>query len=140
MRKNSRGFSLIEILVALSILTIGVLVVSQMVITGIQINAEEQQRMYARVVMGRMFDYLTSLPYDHVFLEDNDSDPNDLDELDVPDHSYTYTDSVANFSYLIKWNVADNTPETSIKTVRVHTLWGPGYQKKLTTNLMKLML
>ena len=141
MRRNSRGFSLIEVLVAITILTVGILVVSQMVVTGIQINAEEHQRMYARVVMARMFDYLTSLPYDHAFLEDIDSDPNDLDDwTSSADFTSTYTDSVANFSYLIRWNVADNTPEANIKTVRVHTLWGPDYKKKLTTNLLKLML
>ena len=96
--------------------------------------------MYARVVMGRMFDYLTGLPYDHAFLQD-DGDPGDLDDAtSTADFATTYTDSVANFSYLIRWNIADNTPETSIKTVRVHTLWGPEYKKKLTTNLLKLTL
>jgi prepilin-type N-terminal cleavage/methylation domain-containing protein len=139
MKRSLKGFSLVEILVALSILTVGILVVSQMVVTGIQINAAEQQRMYARVVMARMFDYLTSLPYDHAFLAD-DGDQVDLDDIADPDFTYTYTDSVANFSYLIKWNVANNTPEQGIKTVRVHTLWGPSYKKKLTTDLMKLML
>jgi prepilin-type N-terminal cleavage/methylation domain-containing protein len=140
MRRNSRGFSLIEVLVAITILTVGILVVSQMVVTGIQINAEEQQRMYARVAMGRMFDFLTGLPYDHAFLID-DGDTTDLnDATSGADFEYTYTDTVANFSYLVRWNIADDMPELNIKTVRVHTLWGPGYKKKLTTDLLKLML
>jgi prepilin-type N-terminal cleavage/methylation domain-containing protein len=140
MKRKPNGFSLIEILVALSILTIGILVVSQMVTTGIQISAEEHQRMYARVVMSRIFEFLRDLPQSDAFLQD-DGDPDDLnDTSSSADFSITYTDSTANYSYLLRWNIADNIPETSIKTVRIHILWGPTYNKKITTDLMKAML
>ncbi|GAG13355.1 unnamed protein product, partial [marine sediment metagenome] len=64
-----------------------------------------------------------------------------LDDIDTSnaDHYQTITDTTAMYSYLSIWNVADNIPETDIKTVRIHIMWGPNNKNTISTDLIKRM-
>lgn len=134
---KSKGFTLVELLVATVILSVGILAVSQMTIMGLRVNTVVNQRMYARVVMAQLFEELANLPANDPLLDDWDHDPSDLDDISTPDHSQTIADSTARYSYAARWNVADNTPEPNIKTIRIHILWGVNNQSKISTDLMK---
>ena len=138
--RNSSGFTLVEILVSITILSIGILAVSQMTVMGLRVNTVVNQRMYARVVMARKFEYLHNLPSNDAWLFDTDG-TNNLDDIDTAnaDHYETFTDTTAMYSYLTIWNVADNIPETDIKTVRIHILWGPNNKNTISTDLIKRM-
>lgn len=135
---GSRGFSLIEILVAVIILSVGILAVSQMTIMGLRVNTVNNERMYARVVMSQLFEELNNYPPNDPLVED-DGDPTDLDEIEDPDWFRTIADSTARYSFEARWNVADNVPELNLKTVRIHILWGPDDAKKVSTDLIKPM-
>jgi prepilin-type N-terminal cleavage/methylation domain-containing protein len=136
----SRGFSLIEILVAVVILSVGILAVSQMTVMGLRVNTINNQRMYARVAMSQVFEELNNLPFDDPLVEDWDNDPSDLDDTDsTADFSQTIADSLAHYSLKARWNVADNVPEVDLKTIRIHILWGPDDAKKVSTDLIKPM-
>jgi prepilin-type N-terminal cleavage/methylation domain-containing protein len=138
--RNSSGFTLVEILVSITILSIGILAVSQMTVMGLRVNTVVNQRMYARVVMSRVFEDLHNLPSNDAWLFDTDG-TNNLDDIDTSnaDHYQTITDTTAMYSYLSIWNVADNIPETDIKTVRIHILWGPNNKNTISTDLIKRM-
>lgn len=138
--RNSSGFTLVEILVSITILSIGILAVSQMTVMGLRVNTVVNQRMYARVVMSRVFEDLHNLPSNDAWLFDTDG-TNNLDDIDTSnaDHYKTFTDTTAMYSYLSIWNVADNIPETDIKTVRIHIMWGPNNKNTISTDLIKRM-
>lgn len=139
--RNSPGFTLVEVLVAISILSIGILAVSQMTVMGIRVNTVVNQRMYARVVMAKVFENLNTLPSTHAWLFDTDG-TQDLtykpDSLQN-DHYTRITDANAPYSYMTWWRVADNVPETGMKTIRIWVVWGQIMNHKISTDLIKRM-
>ncbi len=150
--RSNLGFTLLEIMVALTILTIGILAVTQMAMIGIKANAEIQQRMYARVMLNRHFEFLRELPVDDSLVADPDWDghsptsslPDDRDELTSPDFSMTFTDTTANYSYAICWNVVAGMPDSlTTSYIRTHVQWGrfdgSHYSKRISGDLIKLL-
>ena len=144
--QKRRGFTLVEILIAVIILSVGILAVSQMTVMGIRVNTVVNQRMYARVVMAQVFENLKNLPDNHVWVNDINSNsnlnlgvfPGPIDSL-VSDHFTRITDPNALYSYLAMWNVANDTPETNMKTIRIWVIWGPGGINKISSDLIKNM-
>jgi hypothetical protein len=114
--------------------------VSQMTVMGLRVNTINNERMYARVTMSQIFEDLNNLPFDDPLVDDWDLDPNDLDDIDsTADFSQTIIDSLARYSFEVRWNVADNVPEGNLKTIRIHILWGRDDEKKVSTDLIKPM-
>lgn len=136
--QHSHGFTLVEILVSVVILSIGILAVSQMTVMGMRVTAVTNQKIYGRAVMGQVFEDLNNLPSTAPELADPDG-PGDLDDDSLGDHSKTMKDPSGQRVYNVVWNVADNTPEPLMKTVRIHVLWGLREQKKISTDLLKRM-
>jgi len=118
MRKVKKGFSLIELLVALSILTIGLLGVIPLAIATIRLNSLQNQMLNAKYLAERHSERLKSLSFDAPELT-NDGDNNDLGDILNPDHSEVQT--LDNIQYNIMWNIADNPDGT--KTVRTIVRW-----------------
>ncbi|MGB3340401.1 MAG: prepilin-type N-terminal cleavage/methylation domain-containing protein [bacterium] len=143
-RSKCHGFTLVEILVAVIILSVGILAVSQMTVMGIKVNTVVNQRMYARVVMAQVFENLNNLPSNHAWLTDA-GDPNlnagvfpTVDSF-AADHFNRVSDQNALYSYLTIWNVTDDLPEPSMKTIRIWVIWGPGFTNKISSDLIKSM-
>jgi prepilin-type N-terminal cleavage/methylation domain-containing protein len=133
------GFTLVEILVAITVLTLGILAISQMTLIGARVNSLNKQRMYARVTMAQIFEDLNNLPSGDSLLMD-DGDLQDLDDTDTTaDHSRTVHCEAANIHYQARWNVANHTPEANIKTVRIHILWGLNDKHRVSSDLIKRM-
>jgi prepilin-type N-terminal cleavage/methylation domain-containing protein len=134
-----KGFTLVEILVAVIILAVGILAVSQMTVMGMRVNTVVNQRMYARVVLARQFEWLQNLPDADSLLTDYDTDSTDLDEIDSADADFVevVVDTTARYRYLTLWNVANNLPESGVKTVRIHVLWGPVNRHRISSDLIK---
>lgn len=134
---SNAGFTLVEILVAIVILTIGILAVSQMTVLGLKVNTVVNQRMYARVVMAEVFEELNNLPSNHANLFDPEAGLNDLADDSLGDYTATKTNLNANYSYNIIWNVVDNMPEPNVKTIRIFVMWGVNNKNKISSDLMK---
>ncbi|MBN2621562.1 prepilin-type N-terminal cleavage/methylation domain-containing protein [candidate division WOR-3 bacterium] len=132
------GFTLVEVLVAVVILSIGILAVSQMTVMGMKTTAVINQRLYARTTMARLFEDLNTRPPDDSLVRDPDG-PGDLDDDSIGDFAMTISDSLAKVSYQTLWNVADNIPEPGLKTIRLFVRWGPGDKYRLTSNLIMRM-
>lgn len=138
----AKGFTLVEVLVSVMILSVGILGVSQMTVMGIKVNTVVNQRMYARVVMATVFENLNNLPSTHAWLAETNGDPNlnagifPVDSV-VADHFNRVTNQNVPYSYLTIWNVTDSLPEMGMKTIRIWVLWGPGFKGKISTDLIK---
>jgi type IV pilus assembly protein PilV len=118
MKKERKGFSLIELVVALSILTIGLLGVIPLAIATIKLNNVQNQMLNAKYLAERYSERFKSLSFDAPDLA-NDGDNNDLADTLNPDHREVQT--LDNIQYTIMWNVADNTDGT--KTIRIIVQW-----------------
>jgi len=118
--REKKGFSLLELLVALSILTIGLLGVIPLAITTIRLNNYQNQMLHARLLAERQAEVLRGLSFSDPSLAD-DGDTTDLDNINVPDHSFTVTEE--NITYTVAWNVADNVNGQGVKTIRIIVFW-----------------
>ena len=136
---GAKGFTLVEVLVAVMILSIGILGVSQMTVMGIKVNTVVNQRMYARVVMATVFENLNNLPSNHAWLNDAGDPYLNYDDSTTADHFQRVTDPNAPYSYMTVWNVTDDLPEVDMKTIRIWVTWGVSGKSKISTDLIKRM-
>uniref|UniRef100_A0A7V3ZWY1 Prepilin-type N-terminal cleavage/methylation domain-containing protein n=1 Tax=candidate division WOR-3 bacterium TaxID=2052148 RepID=A0A7V3ZWY1_UNCW3 len=116
--RRRKGFSLIELVVALSILTIGLLGVIPLAIATIRLNSLQNQMLNAKYLAERYSERFKSVSFDAPDLA-NDGDNNDLDDRNNPDHTELQT--IENIQYTIMWNIADNLDGT--KTIRTFVRW-----------------
>ena len=120
---KEKGFTLLEVLIAISIFSIGILAVGTMQISSIGGNASARMHTEAATWAADRAERLMALPYDHA----------DLDAANNP-HAATEGDGVHN----IQWNVADNTPISNTKTIRVIVTWNArGGQKSVFIDYIK---
>jgi type IV pilus assembly protein PilV len=111
---NQSGFTLLEVLIGISILTIGLLGVAQMQIMGIQGNYFSGNTTTALTLAEEKMEDLLGKGYTHAELTSgNHPDANNpIDETGQAGGIYSRT-----------WNVTDNTPITNTKTVTVSVGW-----------------
>lgn len=118
-RKRQQGFTLVEVLVAIAVLTIGILAVAAMQYTSVGGNSLAVRITKASTWGGDTFETLTGRPYTHADLLDDNA--NGFDGLDHTDTAGSLADGgpVVNGDYTVFWNVADNYPIFGCKTIRV---------------------
>ena len=130
------GFTLVEIMISLVILSVGLLGLASQTLSVIKANSLSDQMTRATVLAEDKMEELKRLGYAHAQLQDTDSNTADV-STDIqtnpsfftnPDHSDTNptseTGTVTLTSALQRvWNVADNTPATGMKTVTVIVGW-----------------
>lgn len=102
---GERGFTLIEILVAITIFAVGMLAVASMQISGIQGNATANVLTGASTWAADRIERLMNLDY---------NDP-------VLAHGSTGTDSQGRYD--IEWTVTEHAPLNNIKTIQVRVQW-----------------
>jgi prepilin-type N-terminal cleavage/methylation domain-containing protein len=136
IHSTKHGFTLVEVLVAIMILAVGVLAVSQLTVMGSRTSTLMNRRMYARDVLNRYYEQFTGLPtHDSIFTRLTSSGLNDTI---APD--YIVTEDTPGGRFRVMWNIADSMIDTVLdtrfKTIRVHVLW-PQTQRPLISNLIK---
>lgn len=114
---DEAGFTLIEVVIALAIFTIGILSVNAMQIASIKGNYVANGLTEATVLVSDKIENIMAIPYDH----------SDLDSTGNP-HS-TIVDS-----FTLTWNVEDDTPIADCKTVTVNAT---GRQRNVTFAFVK---
>lgn len=130
--KISRGFTLVEVLVAMMILVIGILAVSQMTITGLQTSRTINHQMYARDIMNRYFEHLQLIPISDSNLVYRTSVS--LDDTTTADYKFSENNPGGRFR--IFYNIADSLPDRRFKTIRLHVYW-PQNKRGLHSDLLK---
>jgi len=122
---NRRGFTLIEVMFAISLLAIGLLGLSMMQISGIQSNALGYSSTQAHHLAEKHMEIIIHSDYHAQGISDIANNNGSLDTLTNVDHFNT--DALGNDIDLGKYNliinVADNTPVSDTKTIVVMVTW-----------------
>lgn len=138
--RDGRGFTLIEAMVAMMVLTIGILAVYMMQINAIDGNYRSSHVTIASNWAAQRIEQIISMPYDDLVDTDGDGTDQDADGDGVDDDTDGVNDAVdGNFGlddttaatadgnatspdgeYTIFWNIADNFPVAGVRTIRVH--------------------
>jgi prepilin-type N-terminal cleavage/methylation domain-containing protein len=133
---NHRGFTLVEVLVAMIILAVGVLAVSQLTVMGSRTSTLMNRRMYARDILNQYYEEFTGLPTRDSLLTYQTSA--DLNDTIAPD--YDVFEDTPGGRYRVIWNIADSmitaTPDSRFKTVRIHVLW-PQTRRSIRSDVLK---
>src|SRR5215510_2165195 len=108
---NEKGLTLPEVLVAMVVLSLGLLGLAKMQITAIQVNAASGRLTQATALAQDKAEELMALPY-------TDAD------LNVGKYSSKRAD------YTITWEVAQDTLAVGIKTINLTVTWSNRGQPK----------
>jgi prepilin-type N-terminal cleavage/methylation domain-containing protein len=102
IRIPDRGYTLIEVLIAMGIFAVGFLAVASMEIMSISQNAKARMLTEATSKAVDRLERLMALPYDH----------KDLNEQNNPHR-------VMSEGYTVEWIVEDDVPINATKTVKI---------------------
>jgi prepilin-type N-terminal cleavage/methylation domain-containing protein len=117
--KTEAGFTLIEVLIAMAILSFGMLSLSGMQVVSIRVNMASNRLTEAATLMQDKIEELMSLPFTHASLADT-----------TPVGTcQSYTESAPPKGYTLVWCVDDDDTGTR-KTVNVTATWYNGKQAK----------
>jgi type IV pilus assembly protein PilV len=122
MTGNRKGFTLIEVLFALTVFTIGVLAVAALQGTGLRAAAQAKALNEGQSAARTMVEQLMALPGDHPRLSDRDGDGaaglmetgEEADHLLIPPEQERIE---------LSWNIAAGWPRPGVTTVRVIAHW-----------------
>jgi type IV pilus modification protein PilV len=137
-KSNESGFSLIEVLIAITVFTIGILAVGKMQITAIKGNSFANDLTEATTLAQDRMEELIGLPYTDPLNDDtNGNQDNGLDDTNATaDHSDP--NNPVDDRYNIFWNIATNYPINNTKTIRININWTDrGAQKRVSITSMK---
>lgn len=115
-----KGFTLLEVLIAFTLLTIGVLALAPLTVFMLKGNLHTKHLNQARLLAEQYAERVRALDYEDAFLAD-DGDTTDLDDIQTPDHSDTVV--IDGQQYVVDWNVATNLPVQGVKSVNIIVLW-----------------
>jgi type IV pilus assembly protein PilV len=101
-RIPNRGYTLIEVLIAMSIFAVGFLAVASMEIMAISQNASARMQTEATAKAVDRLERLLALPYDHI----------DLNEQNNPHR-------VMSEGYTVEWMVEDDVPINATKSIKI---------------------
>ncbi|RKZ91851.1 MAG: hypothetical protein DRQ43_09650 [Gammaproteobacteria bacterium] len=136
-RCSDDGFTLIEVMIAMFVLTVGILAVAMMQITSINGNKTAFDISEASFLAESKLEELLSIPFDNVDVIDT----NDDEDAGLNNNTTGTADNNAtsgNGRYTILWNIADDFPETNTKTIKVIVNWDyKGDSKSLSISGIK---
>ena len=120
--QKDQGFTLIEVLIAITIFAVGLLAVAAMQTSAITVNSTAGQITTRMTWAQDKLEELMALPYTDPLLEDLGNPPSGTDSAGNL-HQETISDGSDN--YIISWAVTDDTLITGTKLITV-TVTGKG--------------
>ncbi|WDN87650.1 hypothetical protein BuS5_00618 [Desulfosarcina sp. BuS5] len=135
IKKNQSGFTLIEVLIGMTVFAIGILGVAAMQLSAIKGNSYSSHLSEASTISQDKIEELILLNYDDHVLFDDDGDDDDYNDgngtggLDhtnehggTPDET-NQSKGVTGVQYTTSCNIAVNQPIQNTKTIRIITTW-----------------
>ena len=122
--QNDAGFTIIEVMIAISILAVGLLGVAAMQTSAIQVNSAAGQMTTRMNWAQDKMEELKALAFSDPWLETAGNPPG----VDSAGNTHEQTTSDG---YTVRWDVADNTPASNTKRIVV-TVTGKGKTSRLT--------
>jgi prepilin-type N-terminal cleavage/methylation domain-containing protein len=95
---NNQGFSLIEVLIAMAIFSIGIMAIAVLQISGINSNSSARKITDVTYYAENQMETLMSLPW---------NDANLTDTMGIPYQQQILDDNGVNTGYTMTWNVTD---------------------------------
>ena len=121
LTNDQNGFTLLEVLVALTIFAIGLLGIAGVQVRSIDFNSGSNTRTIATgIAQGVLEDIMTRSATDNIFKNDSPLMDYDLD----PDPAKTALTVQGGGDYFAQWIVQANTPTTNVAQITV-TVTGP---------------
>jgi len=119
-RRSEQGFSLVEVLVSMVILSIGLLAVASMQINAGRMDGRSMGMTEGGAIAHGKMEELIGRPYDHPDLSDDPHPPQVREE------------------YSLVWGVVEDTPIPKVKTVTVTVTWNEtGLPKRYQLTYLK---
>jgi len=141
-RSRERGFSVLEVMVAIVVFSFGILGLAKMQISAMHGNAVSKRMTTATQLASRQIEEIISMDYlASVLVDDDDDGASGLNDIDTPDESRLGLQvGSASEQYDLYWNVADDTPIPSTKTIRIIVTWleGSNYRQVFMTLIKRL--
>jgi type IV pilus assembly protein PilV len=136
-RCRESGFSIIEVMIAISILSIGILALASMQVAAMRGNSYAGSVTEGSTWALDHIEKLMNLPWDDASLQDGDLDgAAGLANIGFDNNPSTQTDAdfmVTRGRYSIHWNVANNVVTANTRTVNVIVTWSDhGVQKSVS--------
>jgi len=157
---KNEGFTILEILIAITILAFGLLAIATMQTSSIKGNSQAIGITEGITLAQDKAEELTRLAYDDALLDDDNDDGGKTTNQDADqngrddDDEGTVVDDILNFGldqtdgadrtenvgrYTIYWNVALNQPINNVKTIHVIVEWlDRGATKRASVTTMKM--
>jgi len=134
MNLKEKGFSLIELMIAMIVLGIGILALIEMQVAAMSGNSSANQMTIATTLAQDQIERLKGLSFFDAALTDTNTgnngaltNPTDDESFDLTDASNPINESGGTTGlrrFRRFWNIADNTPIQGVKTVVVFVYWG----------------
>ena len=142
--KNNQGFTLIEALIAMFVLTVGILAVNTMLISSIRGNTTANKATVTATLAGNVYERLLNVSYDDSTMDTTTNPHSDaeLTGLQLPSYvssvswnitEWTNTDGVDNDGD----GVTDESDELNIKVVTLSVNYNDKSAKTLTISFYK---
>ncbi len=113
MVATAKGFTLIEVLVAMTVFSVALLGLEEMHLTAIQVNSIASRLTQATTLAQDRVERLLAMPY---------SDPL-LADTTATGIFTSYTDPNPPQGYTIRWEVDTDVPSAGIKTINIFVAW-----------------
>ncbi|MBT3176490.1 MAG: prepilin-type N-terminal cleavage/methylation domain-containing protein [Desulfobacula sp.] len=135
--KVQKGFTLIEILIAIAILSIGLLSIAAMQVSAIRGNAKSNKLSQRTTTASNHIEYLLNLPFNDSNLSAGNHDPEN-DGVDNDGDGVTdEPDDDGELKYSVTWNITDDT--SSQKTIALTiAVTSYGSATTLTINTIRI--
>ncbi|WP_321370656.1 prepilin-type N-terminal cleavage/methylation domain-containing protein [uncultured Desulfuromusa sp.] len=149
--ENQNGFTLVELLIALTIFAVGILGVASMQLTSITGNGKANRVTEASTLVADQIETFLSLDYDDAALDDTDADGTNQDadsdgddddggNFGLDDVTVASADGNAmsiDGNYQLFWNIAVDFPAAGMKTVNV-IVDPPGAGRNVSMSIVKV--